>query len=218
MIAFLRGRVAAVEQDFAVIDVGGVGYKVNVTAECAAGLLRGSDEVQLHTHMIVREDDIQLYGFATPSEITAFLLLLGVNGVGPKAALAVLSALAPGGLGRALTLEDTAALIRVPGVGKKIAQRIILELKDKASRFAAGPEITTYYGGGADGADGDAVNALMALGYGAGEAREAVSRVSGTGIQDAGQLIKTALRLLDQKNIGTVGSGDGVWNNREMKE
>ncbi len=197
MIAFLRGKVAAVEQDYVVIDVGGVGYKVNVTAGCAAGL-HESDEVKLHTHMIVREDDMQLYGFATPAEITAFLLLLGVNGVGPKAALAVLSALAPGGLGRALALEDTAAFTRVPGIGKKIAQRIILELKDKAERFAAGSETAAHYEGGSSGASGDAVNALMALGYGAGEAREAVSRVSGAGSPDAEQLIKSALRLLDQ--------------------
>lgn len=197
MIAFLRGKVAAVEQDFAVIDVGGVGYKVNVTAGCAAGL-RGFDEVQLHTHMIVREDDMQLYGFTTPAEITAFLLLLGVNGVGPKAALAVLSALTPGGLGRALALEDTVALTRVPGIGKKIAQRIVLELKDKAGRFATAPETVVHHEGGANGVPDDAVNALMALGYSVGEAREVVRKVFDAGTQDTEQLIKSALRLLDQ--------------------
>ncbi|MCL2336964.1 MAG: Holliday junction branch migration protein RuvA [Firmicutes bacterium] len=197
MIAFLRGKVAAVEPDFAVIDVGGVGYKVNITAGCAADL-RGIDEVQLHTHMIVREDDMQLYGFATPAEITAFLLLLGVNGVGPKASLAVLSTLTPGGLGRALALENAAALTKVPGIGKKIAQRIILELKDKAGRFTTVSETVMPNESNAGGMPIDAVNALMALGYSAGEAGEVVRKVFAAGAGDTEQVIKAALRLLDQ--------------------
>ncbi|HBX23821.1 MAG TPA: Holliday junction branch migration protein RuvA [Desulfotomaculum sp.] len=199
MIAFLKGKLAAVEPESIVIDVGGVGYRVNVTAGCAAGL-RGYEEVQLHTHMIVREDDMQLYGFITPGEITAFLLLLGVNGVGPKAALAVLSALTPRGLGRALAMEDTGALTRVSGVGKKIAQRIILELKDKLGRFETDPETTVTNEDGMNGIPDDAVNALMALGYSAGEAKEVVSKVFSQGCtQDVQQLIRSALRFLDQR-------------------
>ncbi|MFA7468340.1 MAG: Holliday junction branch migration protein RuvA [Desulfotomaculaceae bacterium] len=198
MIAFLKGKLAAVEPESVVIDVGGVGYRVNVTAGCAAGL-RGFEDVQLHTHMIVREDDMQLYGFNTPGEITAFLLLLGVNGVGPKAALAVLSALTPRGLSRALALEDTGALTRVPGVGKKIAQRIILELKDKLGRFEPDSETIVTGEGGKNEVLDDAVNALIALGYSAGEAREVVRKVFNDGdTPDVQQLIRSALRFLDQ--------------------
>lgn len=199
MIAFLRGRMAAAEADAVVLDVGGVGYRVSVTAGCAAALRGMQEEVQLHTHMIIREDDVQLYGFATPEEISAFLLLLSVNGVGPKAALAVLSSLTPRGLGRALALEDISSLTRVPGVGKKTAQRIILELKDKFARLDPGPEIPVPGDdGGPAGMPDEAVSALMALGYSGGEAREAVRRAIKTvDAADLQQLIKSALRMLD---------------------
>lgn len=200
MIAFLRGRVAAAEADALVIDVGGVGYRVNVTAGCAAALRGSGDEVQLHTHMIVREDEFQLYGFVTTEELTAFMLLLGVNGVGPKAALAVLSSLTPRGLGRALALEDVSALTRVPGVGKKTAQRMILELKEKFARLAPGLEVAVPQDiGQPAGLPEEAVAALMALGYSAAEAREAVGR-AGRNIEtgDLQELIRAALRMLDQ--------------------
>jgi len=205
MIAFLRGRVASVEPEAVILDVGGVGYRVNVTAGCAAGLRGRQEEIQLHTHMIVREDDIQLYGFVTPGEITAFLLLLSVNGVGPRAAMSVLSSLAPSGLGRALVMEDVQALTRVPGIGKKTAQRIILELKDKYGRLQHEPVtvevkergvVTTTV------VPEDAIAALTALGYTLGEAGEAVRKIlkKGEKVDDLQHLVKSALRLLDRKD------------------
>lgn len=200
MIAFLKGRVAAVEPEAVIMDVGGMGYRVNVTAGCAANLRGNTEEVQLHTHMLLRDDDIQLFGFATPGEVAVFLLLLGVNGVGPKAALAVLSALTPGGLGQALALEDSSALTRVPGVGKKTAQRIILELKDKFAPGDIGPALSVQQGDAAvTGVPNDAISALVALGYSGAEAGEAVRGVIKTReTPDLQQLIKLALQRLDQ--------------------
>ncbi|MCG8400114.1 MAG: Holliday junction branch migration protein RuvA [Firmicutes bacterium] len=200
MIAFLKGRVAAVEPEAVIMDVGGIGYRVNVTAGCAANLRGNTEEVQLHTHMLLRDDDIQLFGFATPGEVAVFLLLLGVNGVGPKAALAVLSALTPGGLGQALALEDSSALTRVPGVGKKTAQRIILELKDKFAPGDIGPALSVQQGDAAvTGVPNDAISALVALGYSGAEAGEAVRGVIKTReTPDLQQLIKLALQRLDQ--------------------
>ncbi|AGL01238.1 Holliday junction branch migration protein RuvA [Desulfoscipio gibsoniae] len=202
MIAFLRGTVASVEIEAVVLDVHGVGYKVNVTAACAASLSGMVDqEVSLHTHMIVREDDMQLYGFFSTEEINVFLLLLGVNGVGPRAALGVLSHLTPQGLARAVTIEDISALTKVPGVGKKIAQRIVLELKDKFKKLGiksaetpSQPDETAVAG-----ALDDALAGLLALGYGAGEARDAVQRAMELGKSaSVSELIKLALRFLDK--------------------
>ncbi|KAF1084517.1 Holliday junction ATP-dependent DNA helicase RuvA [Sporotomaculum syntrophicum] len=202
MIAFLRGALASVEAEAVVLDVHGVGYRVNVTAACAAKLSgQVNQEVALHTHLIVREDDLQLYGFFSTDEINVFLLLLGVNGVGPRAALAVLSHLTPHGLVRAVTLEDLSVLTKVPGVGKKIAQRIVLELKDKFEKLTIqSAEMPAIPVKAADVID-DALAGLLALGYGAGEARDAVQRAMESTLgQQAGvaQLIKHALRLLDK--------------------
>ncbi len=204
MIAFLRGTVAGVEAEAVVLDVHGVGYKVNVTAACAANLSgMGNQEVSLHTHLIVREDDLQLYGFFSTDEINVFLLLLGVNGVGPRAALAVLSHLTPQGLAKAVTLDDMPALTGVPGVGKKIAQRIVLELKDKFKKLTVKLAETPAIPGEAAAADtlDDALAGLLALGYGAGEARDAVQRAMDSPLgKRAGvaELIKLALRILDK--------------------
>lgn len=204
MIAFLRGALASVEAEAVVLDVQGVGYKVNVTAACAAKLSSlVNQEVALHTHLIVREDDMQLYGFFSTDEINVFLLLLGVNGVGPRVALAVLSHLTPQGLAQAVTLENLSALTKVPGVGKKIAQRIVLELKDKFKNLTIQPAETSAITGEAAAVDvmDDALAGLLALGYGAGEARDAVQQaMESTLDQQAGvaELIKHALRLLDK--------------------
>jgi len=200
MIAFLKGKVAWGEPDAVVIDVNGVGYRVNVTPACAAKLPAANDVVQIFTHMIVREDDMQLYGFMTREELNIFLLLLGVNGVGPRAALTLLSVLAPGDLARAVALENVSALTKAPGVGKKIAQRIILELKDKFKKLnfitqPAQQEEIFRPGNCAD----DALDALLTLGYGAGEARDAVRQAMGLGETDnVSELIKVALRFLDK--------------------
>lgn len=200
MIAYLRGKLAAVGSDTVVIDVQGVGYRVNVTTSLPALLPRDEADIFIHTHMIVREDSIQLYGFLTPEEITVFTLLLSVNGVGPKVAMAVLSYLNPQGLGRALIQGDISTLTKVPGVGKKTAQRLILELKDKISKLELKSDQMAVQQdpGGAASVLEDAVAALLALGYVDKEARGAVQRAMESGTEDVGKTVQLALRLLDQ--------------------
>ena len=130
MIAQLRGRVVARRLDGVVVDVGGVGYLVQATQR-ALDKARTGEEVALDTYLHVREDALQLYGFAEPAERELFELLLSVSGVGPKVALAILSNSTPGDLRRAIALEDETRFVAIPGIGKKTAQRIVLELKEK---------------------------------------------------------------------------------------
>jgi holliday junction DNA helicase RuvA len=130
VIARLRGRCVANTPDGVVLDVGGVGYLVAATPT-AVRAATASDEVTVHTYLHVREDALQLYGFAEPSERELFVQLLSVNGVGPKVALAIVSGSPPAELRRAIALEDTARFQSIPGIGKKTAERIVLELREK---------------------------------------------------------------------------------------
>lgn len=202
MIAFLKGKVCTVEPDTVVIDVNGVGYRVNVTANCAAGLQGQDGDVIIHTHMIVREDDMQLYGFQSPEEISVFMLLLGVNGIGPRAALSILAHMKPEGIGRALAMEDMTPFTRIPGIGKKIAQRIILELKDKFKKInLAVSDTEEVIDGGkfSAGLFNDTVEALMMLGYGAAEAREAAGKACVDRTLAVAEAVKLSLRYLDHQ-------------------
>jgi Holliday junction DNA helicase RuvA len=133
MIALVRGQVAVRRPDHVVVDVSGVGYRLAVSAQTFAGVPAAGKEVVLHTHLIVRDDAIQLYGFATEEERELFLLLLGVQSVGPKMALGVLSGGPPRELTRALAAGDTARFQAVPGIGKRTAERIVVELRDKVA-------------------------------------------------------------------------------------
>lgn len=180
MIAFLRGNLHAINGDNVIVDVNGVGYLVQVPLSVLPGLPSTGSQVVLHTFMAVREDEISLYGFDTPEALEVFRLLLNVNGVGPRGALSLLSAMTPGGLVSAVRGENPGVLTRAPGIGKKTAQRIILELKDK---FRDGDYITAPVGDGGPGAedrDGtrDAVEALVSLGFGAPQAALAVRKAS----------------------------------------
>lgn len=136
MIARLRGRPVALDADGLVLDVGGVGYRLLATAS-ALRKAEGADEVALETHLHVREDALQLFGFASADERRMFELLLGVTGVGPKMALAIVSAHAPGDVRRAVVTEDLALFQAVPGIGRKLAQRVVLELKEKVGPLVA---------------------------------------------------------------------------------
>lgn len=132
MIARLRGRPLARRADGLVLDVGGVGYLVQATPS-ALGRAHGADEVELETYLHVREDALQLYGFAETAERELFEQLLSVSGIGPKVALAIVSGSPAAELRRAIALEDTARFEAIPGIGKKTAQRVVLELKEKGS-------------------------------------------------------------------------------------
>ena len=133
MFYYLSGTVAEIEANLAVIDCGGVGYACATTNYTLSQLKRG-EKAKLYSFLNVREDAVELYGFSSQSELHSFKLLLGVSGVGPKAALAILSANTPANLAMAVVMGDEKALTAVPGIGKKIAQRIILELKDKLAK------------------------------------------------------------------------------------
>lgn len=179
MIASLRGELLAKTPEGLIIEVGGVGYQVHAPRVEPDRLPAVGEEIFLHIHTDVREDAITLYGFPDPEEKKMFLLLLGVSGVGPRLALNILSGLPASGLAGAIGAEDIGRLTRIPGVGKKTAERLCLELKDKV-RFlperlqpapaAAAPEAE-------DRRVADAVSALVNLGYPPARAREAVRAV-----------------------------------------
>lgn len=170
MIAFLKGRICNVQPEAVVLDVNGIGYRVHVPAPVVHRLPPQGAEVILYTHMQVREDGISLFGFDSEDALELFSQLLNVNGVGPKGALGILSAITPENFIAAVVHENVSLLTKAPGIGKKIAQRIILELKDKfkkieqpASPVSSGRGVTT-----------DVVEALVALGYSPAEATQAV--------------------------------------------
>jgi Holliday junction DNA helicase RuvA len=171
MIARLRGKPVANTPDGLVLDVGGVGYLVAATPS-AVHKADGADEISVHTYLHVREDALQLYGFAEAEERELFVQLLSVNGVGPKVALAIVSGSPAADLRRAIVLEDTARFQSIPGIGKKTAERIVLELKEKISEEPtpiAVPSSTQPHLVARD--------ALVELGYSLGEAELALARV-----------------------------------------
>jgi Holliday junction DNA helicase RuvA len=185
VIASLRGTLAGKEGGQCVIEAGGVGYLVQVSTQTAAVLPERDEPVFLHTHQIVREDALMLFGFAELQERRLFELLITVSGIGPKVALAVLSGLKPAALARAIRDENIAGLVAIPGVGRKTAERLVVELRDKLDVLAAAGAAGA--GTGAEPASGvlprserfeDAVAALVHLGYSGAQAQEAVRKVA----------------------------------------
>jgi Holliday junction DNA helicase RuvA len=205
MIAKLRGRVDQVGEDFAVIDVGGVGYLAFCGSRTLSGLAMGeAAELAIETH--VREDHIHLYGFSTNSEREMFRTLTTVQGVGAKVALAILSALSAEQIAHAIAAGDQAAFRKASGVGPKLAQRIIAELKDKLLpvAFVAAVKPAAGKGGKAENREfEDAVSALVNLGYGRVDAFGAVSRA----IQAAGG--SAPLNTLIRAALRELGNADG---------
>ncbi|APX67111.1 Holliday junction branch migration protein RuvA [Sphingomonas sp. gentR] len=174
MIAHLKGRLDSTGIDHAVIDVGGVGYLVGASARTLSSIGPVGEAAMLHTEMLVSEDSIRLVGFASADERDWFRLLTGVQGVGSRVALAILSALEPADLMRAIASGDKAMVARANGVGPKLAQRIVMELKDKVGGIVLAPGS----GGGvaaSAGAGADAVSALLNLGFRPAEANAAVA-------------------------------------------
>ncbi|HET9412560.1 MAG TPA: Holliday junction branch migration protein RuvA, partial [Pseudolabrys sp.] len=184
-IGRLSGRLAAKQPPQVLVDVGGVAYELDVPMSTFYNLPATGEAVSLYTHLVVREDAHTLYGFATLEERTAFRQLIRISGVGARTALAVLSGLSVGDLVRAVTLQDAAPFTRVPGIGKKTAERLLLELKGKLAEptaSAAGQPTS------------DVVNALVALGYSDKEALAAVKGLA-PGIPVA-EAIRAALKAL----------------------
>ncbi|WP_425230906.1 Holliday junction branch migration protein RuvA [Sphingomonas sp.] len=194
MIAQLRGRLEATGVDHAVIEVGGVGYLVGCSSRTLAALGPVGEAATLHTEMLVAEDSIRLVGFAAAVERDWFRLLTGVQGVGARVALAILSALDPADLTRAVAAQDKATVARANGVGPKLAERIVRELKDKVGGITLGPAAaaqTTPVGAAAD-----AASALLNLGFKPAEAAAAVAAATDDLGVDAtlDALVRLALR------------------------
>ncbi|AWT53885.1 Holliday junction branch migration protein RuvA [Mycolicibacterium smegmatis] len=195
MIASVRGEVIDIALDHAVIEAAGVGYKVMATPSTLATLRRGT-EARLITAMIVREDSMTLYGFADGDARDLFLTLLGVSGVGPKIALATLAVYDPQALRQALADGDVTALTRVPGIGKRGAERMVLELRDKIGPVSA-------VGGAAVGGHairGPVVEALVGLGFAAKQAEEATDKVLANDPEaTTSSALRAALSMLGKK-------------------
>jgi Holliday junction DNA helicase RuvA len=180
MIARLRGTVAAIGEDHAVIDVGGVGYLVMLSSAVLQRLPRAGETVELHTELQVREDDMSLYGFLDAADRTWFRLLQSVQGVGARVALSLLGTLRPHEIANAIASGDRASLSRANGVGGRLAARIVSELKDRVGALpvARGIELPPALAA-PEGAAGDALSALLHLGYARVDAFAALARVQG---------------------------------------
>jgi holliday junction DNA helicase RuvA len=188
VIALISGRVAVRRGDHVVVDCGGVGYRLAVSAETLKHVPAVGRDVLLHTHLIVRDDALALYGFATEEERDLFLMLLGVQAVGPKVALAVLSGAPPRELLRVVAAGDAARLQAAPGVGKRTAERIIVELREKVGATLPEDSITVTR---SDEPATLAREALLGLGYNANEIDALLDGASGASTED---LIAHALR------------------------
>lgn len=198
MFYYLNGIVAHKEPYLAVIDCGGVGYACRTTAYTLAALNVG-EKAKLFTHVNVKEDAFDIYGFSTTEELHLFQLLIGVSGVGPKAGLAILSSNTPANLAMSIITGDERALTSAPGVGKKIAQRVILELKDKLAKGQVAPAGESYGGTGVtvipENKASEAAAALAVLGYSRDEINVALRGIDLENLS-LEQIIRAALRGL----------------------
>ena len=195
MISYVKGTVAYIGNDCIVVDNNGIGYNIQVSSSTASAVVM-EKEVQIYTYMNVKENELSLFGFLTKEELNMFNLLISVNGVGPKSAVAMLGALSPSQLALAIATEDIKALSVGQGIGKKIAQRIALELKDKvgADTITTGVELVQKV----DVATGDraeALSALMALGFTKNEAENAIKAVFVNGMATE-EIISKALKVV----------------------
>jgi Holliday junction DNA helicase RuvA len=193
MIGRLTGRLAEKNPDQVVLDVGGVGYLVHIPLSTFYELPEAESPASLWIHTHVREDTLALYGFLTERERALFLMLLSVAGIGPRVALTVLSGIPPAELVEALRRQDVRRLVAIPGVGKKTAERMVLELAEKSSKFAAEPQAATAAAVSAD----DVLSALVNLGYRRADAERAVDAIARTGPpEEFGEFLKLALKRL----------------------
>lgn len=203
MISFIRGQVVDSTENSVIVETAGIGYEIFMTGTAIEKAVRSEGKVKIHTHFHVREDVMQLFGFLSRDDLHMFRLLLGVNGIGPKAALGVLAGLTADELSFAILSDDVKTLSRAPGIGKKTAQKLILELKDKLKledafekkllhqqeeAIAAGENIL-------DGSK-EAVEALVALGYSSTDALRAVRKVTDVAPDDVEAILKAALKNL----------------------
>lgn len=177
MYYYIKGTLVHKTESFVVIDANGVGYKITTSLQSISSVDHAGCEVLFYTHLYVREDILELYGFSTAEELASFELLISVSGVGPKAAINILSTLSTPSLALAIVTNDIKSITKAQGVGPKLAQRLILELKDKMKNehLPSGDAITSMY---LDDYSNEAVSALVVLGYSAQEAQRALSQAN----------------------------------------
>ena len=196
MIGYLKGIILSLSQDTALIETGGVGYEVLCSASVMSDLM-GKDEGEVYTYLQVREDGISLFGFSSPAEKNMFLKLVSVSGVGPKMGIAVLSGMDINSLAVAIASSDVKKLSTVKGLGKKTAERIILELREKVTASEAP---APSKGGApvlpADDGEEDAVVALMSLGFTRAESSRAIERAKSAGASTIEEIIREALKTM----------------------
>ena len=204
MISYIRGELCDIEEEKAIVDVNGVGYGIYMPQQALSLLPPMGQQVKIHTYLNIREDAMQLFGFLTKEDLNVFRLLIGVNGIGPKAGLNILSCLSPDELRFAVLSGDAKAISATPGIGKKTAEKLILELKDKLNiedmlEHAAHGGDSEDLASGTDTASNtmqaEAVQALTALGYGSAESLRAVKKSSPecSSVED---ILKEALKFL----------------------
>jgi Holliday junction DNA helicase RuvA len=199
MISYVRGELVAIEDDKVILDVNGVGFGIYMPAQSMTLLPTIGEEVRLHTYMNVREDAMQLFGFLTRDDLNVFKLVIGVSGIGPKGGLNILSQLSPDDLRFAVMANDAKTIAATPGIGKKTAEKLIIELKDKLSiedvlNKTVEQDATTPTTNASNEIQAEAVQALVALGYGSTESMKAVKKVpleEGTTVEE---VLKLALK------------------------
>lgn len=201
MIAYVHGVIDDISEDNVVVDVGGIGYNVRISADTAARLPGEGESVKLYTYTLVREDAFQLYGFLTRNDLEIFKKCITVNGIGPKGALAILSVMDADSLRYAIMTGDAKAISRAPGIGARTAERLILDLKDKIQidDVLIGKEIAAT-AAGSQNLDSpqkkEAVEALVSLGYGQTESVKAVNSIPNIDEMDSGAILKAALKKM----------------------
>jgi Holliday junction DNA helicase RuvA len=189
MIAGLQGTLESQGTDWAIIKVGGISFRVYMPTSTMSALGDTGSKVQVHTHLHVREDNLTLYGFASTAELELFQMLISVSGIGPRSGLAMLSALNPDDLARAIISENTELLSSVPGIGKKTAGRLVLELKGKLGAVWVGAAAATE-------GDADVVAALISLGYSPADAASALAAIPNSADLTVEDKIRLALQNL----------------------
>lgn len=199
MYSYIKGELVEILDDVIVVEAGQIGYNIHIPASMIDNFTGTGQEVKIYTYLQVKEDDMQLYGFLTRDDLNIFKLLLGVNGIGPKGALAVLSVMTPDDLRFAVLGEDAKSIAKAPGIGNKTAQRVILELKDKISLEDAFEAKTAHIAeeqSATSSVKNEAVQALTALGYSSSEALKAVSGVELTEDITVEEVLKEALKQM----------------------
>ncbi|MBE5939897.1 MAG: Holliday junction branch migration protein RuvA [Lachnospiraceae bacterium] len=199
MIGFIKGYIDDIGENSLLVECGGMGYNIFVPGTVFDSNCKIGREIKLYTYMSVREDAIQLYGFLTKEELAVYKMLIGVNGIGPKAGISILSTLSPNDLRYAVISDDVKAITAVPGIGSKTAQKVILELKDKLNLedvFESEVSTNKLTSSSADNVQNETVQALVALGYSQSEALKAIRSIEIDNDDTAETLLKKSLKKL----------------------